>query len=87
MIRTWLFAAALVMAPPAFAQETLQSLTQKARGAREAKDYAAYLAAVEQLRAMLPWSPAAAYNMVRAYALNGRPAEAIGALQALAEAG
>ncbi|HEV2568296.1 hypothetical protein [Sphingomonas sp.] len=87
MIRTVMTLAALMLAPAALAQETLQTLGQKARAAREAKDYPAYLSAVEQMRAMLPWSPAMQYNMARAYALNGRSAEALVQLTALADAG
>ncbi len=87
MIRTVMALAALMLAPAASAQESLQTLGQKARAAREAKDYPGYLSAVMKMRAMLPWSPAMQYNMVRAYALNGRSAEAIRTLQALADAG
>jgi sugar lactone lactonase YvrE len=87
MIRTVMALAAFALAPAALAQETLQTLGQKARAAREAKDYPAYLSAVEQMRAMLPWSPSMQYNMARAYALNGRSAEALAQLTALADAG
>lgn len=87
MIRTLTACAALILASGALAQETLQALGQKARAAREAKDYPAYLSAVGQMRAMLPWSPTMQYNMVRAYALNGRGAEAMAQLTALADAG
>jgi hypothetical protein len=64
-----------------------ETLSQQARAAREARDYPGYLKAIEALRDMLPWSPVIRYNMVRAYALNGRKAEAIATLVSLADAG
>ena len=79
--------ALFALAAPAQAQESLQELGQKARTAREARDYPGYLALVERMRAMLPWSPTMQYNMVRAYALTGRTADAIATMQALADAG
>lgn len=66
---------------------TVAELSQQARAAREAGDYATYLRAIETVHGRMPWSPTAAYNKARAYALNDRRAEAIAALTALAAAG
>lgn len=92
MFRTiirWVTAAALSSA--AMAQQapppSLDALTQTARAARESGDFPGYLAAVEALKELLPWSPAVRYSMARAYALNGRKAEAIGVLRDLGAAG
>lgn len=90
MLRKWLAALAL-LSSAAVAQEvprpSLAELSQQARAAREAGDYPGYLRAVEALRDLMPWSPAMAYNMARAYALNGRRAEANATLGKLADAG
>lgn len=90
MIR-WLLGFALSGMAIAAAQDaptpTLQELTQRARAAREAGDYPGYLKNIEALRQMLPWSPVVQYNMVRAYTLNGREAEALAGLKALAAGG
>jgi hypothetical protein len=90
-MRIWAMAAALAASTIAFAQDaprpSFAELTQQARAAREAGDYPGYLKAIETLRAMIPWSPAMQYNLVRAYALNGRKAEALATLGALADAG
>ena len=87
----WVAAALAAVSTLTLAQEaprpSLDSLTQQARAARQAGDYPGYLRALEGLRAMLPWSPAIQYNMVRGYALNGRKAEALATLNALADAG
>jgi sugar lactone lactonase YvrE len=91
MIRTVLGWVLLGMTPSAGAQDapapSLNELTQQARAAREAGDYPAYLKNVEALQRMLPSSPTVRYSLVRAYALNGRKAEALAELQALADAG
>jgi sugar lactone lactonase YvrE len=86
----FLFLAAVIgvwSVPPEEPRPTLESLTHQARAAREVGDYPGYLRAVEGLQAMLPWSPAVRYSMARAYALNGRKAEALKVLKALAAAG
>ena len=91
MIRSTMVMLLLAGAVPAAAQEaprpSLEALSQQARAAREARDYPGYLKAVEAIRDMLPWSPVIRYNMVRAYALNGRKGEALAALGGLADAG
>lgn len=91
MIRSMLGLVLLGMATAGAAQDTpapsLDQLTQQARAAREAGDYPAYLTNVEALQRMLPWSPAVRYSLVRAYALNGRKADALAELKALADAG
>jgi sugar lactone lactonase YvrE len=91
MIRSVLGFILLGLATAGAAQDapapSLNELTQQARAAREAGDYPAYLKNVEALQRMLPWSTTVRYSLVRAYALNGRKAEALAELKALADAG
>lgn len=91
MIRSMLGFVLLGVATAGWAQDapapSLDQLTQQARAAREAGDYPAYLKHVEALQRMLPWSPTVRYSIVRAYALNGRKADALAELKALADAG
>jgi sugar lactone lactonase YvrE len=91
MIRSVLAFVLLGLASAGAAQDapasSLDQLTRQARAAREAGDYPAYLKNVEALQRMLPWSPTVRYSIVRAYALNGRKAEAVSELKSLADAG
>jgi hypothetical protein len=82
-----LMAVGCLLALGAAEPPSLETLIQRARAAREAGDHPAYLKNVEAMVAMLPWQPAARYSLARAYALNGRGAEAIGVLDDLAAAG
>ncbi|MDB6128084.1 MAG: hypothetical protein JWM35_1980 [Verrucomicrobia bacterium] len=73
--------------PTAPAPKTHLDWRREAAAARQRHDYPAFLAATESALKLRPDSPTYLYNLACAYALNGRPRDALDALRRLCALG
>lgn len=67
------------------ADDPVRVLDQQATAAYKAKDYAGFLKHSRALQEAIPWSVRARYNLACGYALTGSPAEAVKALEGIAD--
>ena len=78
-----LLAMLLMAAAVSVSAQTYEQLTRDMRTAYDAKDYPRFLTVVQRMNAVRPNHPSIMANMAGAYALNGRPEDAIAILRRL----